>query len=225
MEPKFLLQDQHLFAVYKPANYHSVSNTKSDEVTIASWLLAQIPELACVSERPGDAGLVNRLDYETSGIMLGAKTKDCWFKLRKMIQNGEIEKSYRVLVEGQFPVGPVKIRNYIGSDSRSAKKVKILKSLPKNKKRFLLAESEFSLVEYDAKNDLSWVSVRAHTARRHQVRAHAAFLGYPLVGDLLYGSLREGFNYKIGPCPSFCLIADTVEFKHPFASESITLKI
>lgn len=219
---QFLYNDAHLFAVYKPAGIHSVRLPSGGGESIADALAALYPHLESVSRSPLDAGLVQRLDHETSGVLLGAKTPEAWQKLFAALTAGEITKSYVALVEGHFS-SPVSFESYIGSPNRGAAKSKIYEREPLAKARALWGSTTFAPMDYKATHDASLVQASASSARRHQIRAHAAHVGYPLIGDKLYGSTRSLGSMCVSP-REFFLHAWKVSFIHPFTHEPLKIE-
>ena len=218
----YLYRDNEIFAVEKPTGVHSVRAGSSGGSSIADLLLAEDPSLAEVGTPGTDAGLVTRLDLSTSGILLGAYTQSLWEVLHEMITRGEIDKRYVACVEGQFPQHH-SVTTYIGSPHRGARKMKIYEKKPSKAARALEGTSHFTLISYDETTKSSLVEVAASPARRHQIRIHAAYLGYPLVGDSLYGSTRSlSLHYGIGR--EFFLHAHRVSFCHPSTGQSVVIE-
>jgi 23S rRNA-/tRNA-specific pseudouridylate synthase len=123
--PTILHEDEALLVTLKPAGIHSVALTEGEAApSIGAQLLEAFPFLREVADRPGDAGLINRLDFGTSGILIGAKTRAAWEILRGDIQNGRIKKRYLAVVEGISPKETA-IENYIGSPYRRSQKVRV----------------------------------------------------------------------------------------------------
>lgn len=202
---------------------HSVSLPGDDKTTVASILADALPTLKAAAEKETDSGLVQRLDGDTSGVLLGAKHRAAWEKLRAQLLAREIEKSYIALVEGKAP--PLtEIRNYIGSPNRGAAKMRVYEQKPAKKERALPAHSIFQLLCYLQDQDCSLVRVSAPTARRHQVRAHAACIGHALVGDARYGSTRNLATILLldPECtPQFLLHAERLAFTDPENGEKL----
>lgn len=227
MEPVIVYQDADLIAVNKPAGMHSVDVSGGSEKTLAAWLRSKFPKIETASEKPGDGGLIQRLDSSTSGLILAAKNRPTWEKLRAQLLAGEIEKSYLALVEGLFPKKPTTTESFLGNPNRNAKKIRVYHENPGPKARALPARTEFILVLDHQGPKVSLVRASAHVARRHQIRAHAADLGYPLVGDTLYGSSRPLSSLLPGAdgiLPEFILHAELVIVTHPKTGEIIELQ-
>ncbi len=219
---QFLFEDSDLFAVYKPAGIHSVRLPSGGGTSLADLLLEHDPTLSEASRTPLDAGLVQRLDFETSGIMLGAKRKTTWDALFEALVGGTIKKSYLAIVEGAL-AEPVQVSTYIGSPHRGARKMRVYTAPPPASARALEGMTEFSLLRYDKIKDVSVVHASASPARRHQIRAHAAHLGHPLLGDSLYGSTRQLGSPHNPAQRQFFLHASALSLRHPASGEEIII--
>jgi len=217
----YLYNDGDIFAVYKPAGIHSVRLPAGGGNSVADELLQANPKLSEASKQPGDAGLIHRLDESTSGILLGATSRPVWDKLFEELLAGTIHKTYALIVEGQF-TGTHTITSWLGSPHRGAKKVKVYEKEPPDWARALEGTTTYSARRYLGARDATIVEAQASPARRHQVRAHAAHLGFPLVGDGMYGSTRALANISRTP-REFFLHAMKVNFTHPLTNENIDI--
>lgn len=219
--PRILFEDEHLFAVEKPANLHSV---RGEGLSVADWLSTQYPTLESASPKPEDSGLVQRLDFETSGVLLGAKTREVWDLLHKALLNGEIIKSYTALVDGTLDEEKT-VKTYLGSRYKHSKKVTVYEHAPLPSVRALEGETKIAPLRY-FKNSIgqrfSIITAFASPARRHQVRAHCNNLWFPLTGDSLYGS-HENFESITGLPLQFFLHAADLAFDHPVTRERLTI--
>jgi 23S rRNA pseudouridine1911/1915/1917 synthase len=218
----FLYKDEDIFALYKPAGIHSVKLPTGGGTSIADLLLAYDSTLAQASRSPLDAGLVQRLDYETSGVILGAFNRRAWDALFENLMSGEIRKRYAALVEGELAQEAC-VSTFIGSPHRGAQKVKIYTSEPPASARALPGTTTFTPLQFLTKHNATLVQANASPARRHQVRAHAAFCGHALVGDTLYGSTRTVANLCTTP-RTFFLHAWTISLIHPTTQQPIELE-
>lgn len=218
-ELTFLYQCEHLFAVDKPPGVHSVRIAGGGGPSLADMLLQWRPDLASVGTPGVDAGLVSRLDYSTSGVLLGATSQPVWERLHRMILSGAVEKLYVAYLQGQLGEQH-SVTTFIGSPNRGAKKMKVYERPPPKSARALEGSTTFRPVQYDSVG--TWAEVTASPARRHQVRAHAAYLGYPLIGDTLYGA-TERLPGSGGGQREFILHAARVCFDHPETAARITI--
>ncbi len=212
-------EDEAIFVLNKSANFHSVSISGSSN-SVADDLLSKWPELKDACKNPKDAGLINRLDYATSGILIGAKSKAWHQKLTQMGKKGLIKKDYLAVLEGQLKVQQ-KVCNYIGSPYRRSKKVKVYKKEPP-KGRALLSNTLFEPVTLSSRYALTVCAITIFQGRRHQIRAHSSFLGFPLLGDELYGS-RENLPLSLSDkfrFPPFLLHAARVSLPYPKQTET-----
>lgn len=191
MELKILTEENDYLIIDKPACVHSIKSPNSSEPSIADFIEIQFPEYAKSSPKPEDCGLVNRLDFETSGCLVLAKTLTAWEALHKKFINGEVEKVYEAVLTGELK-STVIIESWIGSPNRSAKKVKNYSIEPSKKCRAKYAKTEFMPIRYNVDDDTTLVEVKTKTGRRHQVRVHASEIGHPLKLDCLY----SGSNCK-----------------------------
>jgi 23S rRNA pseudouridine1911/1915/1917 synthase len=218
----FLYNDNDIFAVYKPAGMHSVKIPQEGGHSLADDLLAYDPKLANASRSPLDGGLVQRLDFGTSGVLVGAKSREMWDSLYSALSDGKVEKSYVALLEGKLSEA-ITVSTFIGSPHRGAKKMKIYSRPPSPPVRALPGTTLFQPLNYLEQFDITVAQATASPARRHQVRAQAAHINYPLVGDLLYGSRRSVGALCAVP-REFFLHACRLAFRHPRSGEQIEIE-
>lgn len=212
-------ESKNYLFINKPSGIHSTRLPEGGGESLADLLLKNNPEAESISEKPEDAGLIQRLDFETSGVIVAAKNREAWLKGREILNDEELKKSYLILVEGIFPKKEF-AETYLGTPNRGAKKIKIYKSKPAKSARALLGRTEFELVTPLPDKNASLVRATCHRAHRHQVRAHAAFLGFPLLGDVLYGSSKELKEVEVTEQRQFFLHAERVAFNDPITGES-----
>ena len=143
--------------------------------TVANALLARYPECAAIGDDPREAGLVHRLDRDTSGVLVAARDTDTWRRLRAELSASRADKRYIALVEGGPP----------GASSCFASLAQRGRRSVADEGRGLDAHTEWTVLERFADHTL--LECVAHTGRMHQVRAHLAHCGSPIAGDELYG--------------------------------------
>ncbi|TSC69977.1 MAG: Ribosomal large subunit pseudouridine synthase D [Parcubacteria group bacterium Gr01-1014_46] len=194
MNPEILYEDSEVLAVDKPAGLVVHSDGKTEEKTLVDWLLSKYPEIKDVGE-PGKtstgetvlrSGIVHRLDRETSGVMLVAKTEESFQNLKKQFQNHEIKKTYQAFVWGELKNDEGVIDRPI---SRSSKDFRMWTAQRGGRGIEREAITEYKVLQ--RKDGYSFVEVTPKTGRTHQIRVHFKAINYPLVGDALYGPDKE----------------------------------
>ena len=177
-----LSSDEVLVFADKPAHRPSHPLRPGETGTVANALVARFPEMADASEDPREGGLCHRLDVETSGVILGARTRPAWTALREAFgQRGGVDKRYWALVSGPLAdEGEIDLplRHHPRHPDR-------VEADPSGGPGAREAVSEFRVL--GRAGELSLVEVKILTGVLHQVRAHLASVGAPLVGDELYG--------------------------------------
>jgi len=185
-EPSVLHEAQPWLVVAKPAGIHSVAQRGSDAPSVESWLRTARPELAALDE----CGLVHRLDLETSGCLLVAKSATAREHLREAFsgRGGDIRKTYLARVEGRFADRVLAGSFTLSFTSRhkgSAKVTVHARGEPDTIGRCRWRVRSVAGTGNDATTLLEIELLGP--GRRHQIRAGLAHGGHPLAGDALYG--------------------------------------
>jgi 23S rRNA pseudouridine1911/1915/1917 synthase len=182
---KVLRETDEYVIIDKAAGVPSHPLQRGELGTVAGALVARYPEMRDVGYRKREPGILHRLDTNTSGVMLAARKPEAFARLRAQLQAGEIEKRYWARVVAEV-VAPQSIEMRIANDPRDARRVRVC--VDAREIRRLQAKPALTevLVSRPSAHG-SLCEVRANHARRHQIRAHLAAIGHPLLGDTLYG--------------------------------------
>ncbi|NDJ76549.1 MAG: RluA family pseudouridine synthase [Chloroflexi bacterium] len=204
-----LYENDDLAVIDKPAGMVVHPAYGHSSGTLVNAVLARWPHIADWAEAER-AGIVHRLDKETSGVILIAKTQDAHAYLQAQFKERAVHKQYIALVEGT-PDTPEGIINApIGRDPKQRKRMAVTRDGRE-------AITEYMLVEHYA--DHSLLHVFPHTGRTHQIRVHMAFIGHPIVGDGVYGRRKQRIRMK-----RHFLHAAALTFSPPHADASLTVE-
>ncbi|MEG1646060.1 MAG: RluA family pseudouridine synthase [Clostridia bacterium] len=205
-------EDNHILVVVKPQNIP----VQADVSTDIDMLTLLKEYLKVTYNKPGDAylGLVHRLDRPTGGVMVFAKTTKAASRLCDSIKNGDFEKKYLCVLNGEPHDRNNKLVHYLKKNP-TLNKVIVTPMLTEGAKR---AELDYKVLCTEGKYCL--VSVNLITGRTHQIRVQLATLGTPIFGDVKYGG--NGENYKNF---NLALWATEIKFTHPTTKEKMTFKV
>jgi 23S rRNA pseudouridine1911/1915/1917 synthase len=176
---RLLYEDRWLLAVDKPAGMPSHPLKPGETQTVANALVARYPEVAAASADVREAGLVHRLDIDTSGVLLAARDRETWEAVRGLFRERAVDKRYWAVVSG-----PIADAGAIDLPLRHKGETRVEAAVDGGEEG-REAVSEFHVL--DRAGELALVEVRILTGVLHQVRAHLAAIGAPVVGDGLYG--------------------------------------
>src|SRR6202047_416947 len=225
-----LFEDADIIAVNKPAGMTVHAGAGNAAGTMVNALLGRGQSL---SQLGGDAlrpGIVHRLDKETSGVILVAKTDAAHARLGEAFRQRTVNKTYIVLVQGSFDTNSGRIELAIGRDPikrvRMAAEQKTWRGAKSASKIANSREARTdwrTLLRIDA---TTLLEVQLHTGRTHQIRVHFSALKHPVVGDTLYGAadqLRVGDIY-LPPLGRNFLHAAKIAFSPPRTGERMELR-
>ena len=224
-----IFEDDYVLIVNKQAGMVVHPAYGNESGTLVNALLYYLKELPLYNTDDVRAGLVHRLDKNTSGVMVIAKTEDALSNLSKQFFNRTTKKIYKALVWGVPKEEEGTVTGNIG------------RSLKDRKKMTVFPEGEFgkhALTHFKVNRDFSYVSLldcELETGRTHQIRVHLKYLGHPVFGDVEYGGneILRGTRYTkykqfIQNCfklmPAQALHAETLEINHPETGERLKFK-
>ncbi len=216
-EPRIIEQDDQIIVLDKPAGLavHRAPTEKKHEPTLADWLVEHYPELRGVGEDPDRPGIIHRLDRDTSGVMVVARTADAFTKLKAAFKDRHVSKKYIALVYGRVPwqhkTAELSIRR-TGSGTFGARHPNDVAKL-EDKALYRPSVTDFSVKKQFT--DMTLLEARPKTGRTHQIRVHLNALGFPVVGDKLYAPKKlVAASAKAGLQRHF-LHAAELSFVHP----------
>jgi 23S rRNA pseudouridine1911/1915/1917 synthase len=221
-ELTFAFEDEHLAVLDKPAGLVVHPGPGHWDDTLVNVLTARGTELAAGTE--GRPGIVHRLDRDTSGLLLIAKTADAHRRLTRMIERREVQRVYAALAWGHLARSPVDIEAPITRNPKDRKRMTVLAGGRH-------AVTHARVVAKFAQTDL--LRVTLGTGRTHQIRVHLAHVGHPVVGDREYAfggsrrvtpSERQVAERLEALAPRQLLHAAQLAFPHPASGARLVLR-
>ena len=218
-------QDDQLVVIEKPAGVVINRAESVKEITLQDWMETSYPQ-AFSGKKTGEnwrefcrrSGVIHRLDKETSGVIVLAKTSQAFGDLKEQFKSRKVRKEYLALVHGRVSPG----KGDIGLP---------LARNPKNRQKFAVrlggrkALTKYQVTGYYQKDgkDFSLIKVMPETGRTHQIRVHFQYLGYPLVADPRY--LGKRLKEELFWCPRLFLHAHKLIIVHPRTKKKLEFMV
>jgi 23S rRNA pseudouridine1911/1915/1917 synthase len=217
-KPIIIAEDDSLVVLDKPAGWIvNESRTTKGKLVIQSWLKKNF-NFEIVGNYKFRSGIVHRLDKDTSGCLVVAKTKGVFEALQGQFKKREVEKIYTSLVHGKMELKEGNISVPVGR-------------LPWNRERFGVlpggrsSETSYKVIAYYQKGTsyFSLLKLFPKTGRTHQIRIHLKYLRHPIVSDDFYAGRKTARDDRKW-CPRLFLHACVIVFKHPKLKKRVSFK-
>ena len=202
-------EDPEIIVVDKPAGIATHGFSARDVDTLANRLITRWPELISVGKSRWEPGLLNRLDIETSGLVLVAKKQQAFENLREQFRQRRITKKYIALVWGD-PADSGSISLVLAHDSADKSRMEVVEGSGTDRQRLRSWHAVTRFRKLVNSGEMSLLEILMETGVTHQIRVHLAAIGHPIVGDSLYASERN--PTELG---RHFLHACGLEFLHP----------
>lgn len=203
-----LYEDEYLLVVNKPCNMSVHCSPSERHGTLVNALLYHIKDFNFVGDK-SRAGIIHRLDKDTSGIMIVGKNADIVSAIQEQFKNRTIKKIYHAIVIGVLRENFYEINLPIGRHSVYRKKMTVREDGKK-------ALSYIKVLNRFKKHTLIEVNIK--TGRTHQIRVHCSYKGFPVAGDKIYS--KSYSNYS-----NLMLIAKQIEFTHPISGDIMKFEV
>jgi 23S rRNA pseudouridine1911/1915/1917 synthase len=219
-----LYEDEYLLAVNKQAGIVVHPGAGIPQGTLVNALLHYTRELSSVggADRPG---LVHRLDKDTSGVLIVAKSNEAHWKLSRLFANRQVDKQYRAIVYG-VPEGKEGLIDAPIRRSQHNRQIFKVEGTGRPARSRYIVLQDFRIMAY--------LAVTLETGRTHQARVHLQSIGHPVVGDPVYGGgVRKGTSVASQDVALLkrvqaavkrqMLHAHTIRFRHPFTEQQMEI--
>ncbi|MBN2266217.1 MAG: RluA family pseudouridine synthase [Candidatus Aminicenantes bacterium] len=205
---KVIFQDADIVVLDKPPNLVVHPGPGHPAGTLVNALLHHYPEIAAVGN-PDRPGIVHRLDQDTSGVMVVARSPRAWSFLHHQFKNRLTWKTYLALAWGRMSETEGKMNWPLGRHPKEGSRMSVRARSPKRAETLFQVQRTF--------RDTTLLEVKPLTGRTHQIRVHLAAAGHPVCGDPVYGRKKEPREF-----PRIFRHAHTLSCLHPETEERLT---
>ena len=188
-----VFEDDQIIVINKAKGMTVHPAPGSERGTLVNAILAHSDDLSGIGgvERPG---IVHRLDKDTSGLLVVAKTDDAHASLQEQIQHRTAERRYYVLVWGVTKFNEAVVDAPIGRHPTDRQKMAVIKDTG----RFTARDAVTNLTVRQRFGHFTLLEAKLETGRTHQIRVHCSFIGHPVVGDPVYGGIKRALPSSMG---------------------------
>ena len=218
MNPTIIFEDESILVLDKPSGWiTNDASTTTIQPVVQTWLRENL-KYPLVGDRERRDGIVHRLDKETSGLLVVAKTPPAFENLQSQFKERKVKKTYIALAHGEIIPAEGKIEASVGR-------------LPWRRERFgVLPGGREAITMYKVlritnygEEKLSLVELYPKTGRTHQIRIHLKFIGHPIVGDNFYAGRKTAKEDRLW-CPRLFLHASKITFFHPETGKELAFE-
>lgn len=220
LEPAILREDEHLVVLDKPSGLPMHGTSPGDpRPSVAHWLVARYGDRLPLGQGADRPGIVHRLDRETSGVCVAARTREAMEDLMMQFAERSVEKEYLALCYGEPRFRSDWVDARLAPDPRKPNRQRVTRSEA--------PETRDALTYWEVAEPFrgfALIRARPRTGRRHQVRAHLAAIDLPVIGDPLYQARNfgPGLLPPGAPAPERTLLhAARLRFEHPATGERV----
>ena len=192
-----IYEDDNILLVNKPAGILTQKAASSD-LSLNEWLIGYLLENGAVSAESLETyrpSVCNRLDRNTSGLVICARSLAGAREMNRLISTREVEKYYRTIVSGRLS-DKMSLKGFLFKDE--SRNIVDIKSSDPGDGRYSYIETEYVPIEYISSKDMTVLEVKLVTGKPHQIRAHLSSIGHPIIGDAKYGGQKvSGLKYQL----------------------------
>lgn len=218
VEPKIIFEDDQILMIDKPSGLVVNRAETVKKKTLQDWVENRVKTPSLKFKKETDfwkrSGVVHRLDKDTSGVMIIAKTAPAFINLQKQFKERKVVKKYLALVHGKVQPKKGDIKMPLAREPKDRKKFSV-------RLRGKQAITFYQVIDYF--DQFSLLEIKPETGRTHQIRVHMAHIGYPLVADPIYLGPKRLKQDKQW-CPRLFLHAVYLSFFHPKTKKRVEFR-
>ena len=222
-----IFEDDDLIVLNKQAGLTVHPGAGNHDDTLVNGLLYHFGNNLSSINGKDKAGIVHRLDRDTSGLMIVAKNDFAHMKLSEQLQERTLSRQYYALCYGKPELSRGRVETYIDRSRADRTKMKVTKSSGR------VAITNYELIKAFHNDAISLIKCKLHTGRTHQIRVHLTHIGHPIIGDQVYGKPPQNIAKQIDPdvlnqinsLSRQALQSFFIEFVHPKTQDIMQFEI